>query len=150
MAFDQLLLTTAPWLAWAGVGFSVLTVIGFVSGWGLRFRLVGVSSFTFLLAISCWAFALSYSPPVVVEGAIRVPIVFDNGDDLVVAQAPSGLDPAAVAPTLEQLAANLRGAGRSSSVVSVRLRSVETSGDGVSRPVLLGDTMRDFRSAPIR
>ena len=150
MAFDQLLLTTAPWLAWAGVGFSVLTMIGFVSGWGLRFRLVGVSSFTFLLAISCWAFALSYSPPVVVEGAIRVPIVFDNGDDLVVAQAPSGLDPAAVAPTLEQLAANLRGAGRSSSVVSVRLRSVETSGDGVSRPVLLGDTMRDFRSAPIR
>jgi len=150
MAFDQLLLTTAPWLAWAGVGFSVLTVIGFVSGWGLRFRLVGVSSFTFLLAISCWAFALSYSPPVVVEGAIRVPIVFDNGDDLVVAQAPSGLDPAAVAPTLEQLAANLRGAGRSSSVVSVRLRSVEPSGDGVSRPVLLGDTLRDFRSAPIR
>ena len=106
--------------------------------------------FSFLLAISCWAFALSYSPPVVVEGAIWVPIVFDNGDDLVVAQAPSGLDPAAVAPTLEQLAANLRGAGRSSSVVSVRLRSVETSGDGVSRPVLLGDTMRDFRSAPIR
>ena len=150
MAFDQLLLTTAPWLAWAGVGFSVLTMIGFVSGWGLRFRLVGVSSFTFLLAISCWAFALSYSPPVVVEGAIRVPIVFDNGDDLVVAQAPSGLDPAAVAPTLEQLAANLRGAGRSSSVVSVRLRAVEPSGDGVSRPVLLGDTLRDFRSAPIR
>ena len=150
MAFDQLLLTTAPWLAWAGVGFSVLTVIGFLAGWGLRFRLVGVTSFTFLLAISCWAFALSYSPPVVIEGAVRAPIVFDNGDDLVVAQAPSGLDPAAVAPTLEQLAANLRGAGRSSSVVSVRLRSVETSGDGVSRPVLLGDTMRDFRSAPIR
>ena len=150
MSFDQLLLTTAPWLAWAGVAFSVLTVIGFLAGWGLRFRLVGVSSFTFLLAISCWAFALSYSPPVVVEGAIRVPIVFDNGDDLVVAQAPSGLDPAAVANPRTTRRQSPHGAGRSSSVVSVRLRSVETSGDGVSRPVLLGDTMRDFRSAPIR
>ncbi|MEC8215143.1 MAG: DUF2518 family protein [Cyanobacteriota bacterium] len=150
MAFDQLLLTTAPWLAWAGVGFSVLTVIGFLAGWGLRFRLVGVSSFTFLLAISCWAFALSYSPPVVVEGAVRAPIVFDNGDDLVVAQAPDGLNQADVAPTLEQLAANLRGAGRSSSVVQIRLRALESTGDGSSRPVVLGDTLRDFRSAPIR
>ena len=150
MAFDQLLLTTAPWLAWAGVGFSVLTVIGFLAGWGLRFRLVGVSSFTFLLAISCWAFALSYSPPVVVEGAVRAPIVFDNGDDLVVAHAPDGLNQADVAPTLEQLAANLRGAGRSSSVVQIRLRALESTGDGSSRPVVLGDTLRDFRSAPIR
>ena len=150
MAFDQLLLTTAPWLAWAGVGFSVLTVIGFLAGWGLRFRLVGVSSFTFLLAISCWAFALSYSPPVVIEGAVRAPIVFDNGDDLVVAQAPDGLNQADVTPTLEQLAANLRGAGRSSSVVQIRLRALESTGDGSSRPVVLGDTLRDFRSAPIR
>ena len=150
MAFDQLLLTTAPWLAWAGVGFSVLTVIGFLAGWGLRFRLVGVSSFTFLLAISCWAFALSYSPPVVIEGAVRAPIVFDNGDDLVVAQAPDGLNQADVTPTLEQLAANLRGAGRSSSVVQIRLRALESIGDGSSRPVVLGETLRDFRSAPIR
>ena len=150
MSFDQLLLTTAPWLAWAGVGFSVLTVIAFLAGWGLRFRLVGVSSFTFLLAISCWAFALSYSPPVVVEGAVRAPIVFDNGDDLVVAQAPDGLNQADVTPTLEQLAANLRGAGRSSSVVQIRLRALESTGDGSSRPVVLGETLRDFRSAPIR
>ena len=150
MSFDQLLLTTAPWLAWAGVGLSVLTVIGFLAGWGLRFRLVGVSSFTFLLAISCWAFALSYSPPVVVEGAVRAPIVFDNGDDLVVAQAPDGLNQDDVAPTLEQLAANLRGAGRSSSVVQIRLRALESAGDGSTRPIVLGETLRDFRSAPIR
>ena len=150
MSFDQLLLTTAPWLAWAGVAFSVLTVIGFLAGWGLRFRLVGVSSFTFLLAISCWAFALSYSPPVVVEGAVRAPIVFDNGDDLVVAQAPDGLNQADVEPTLEQLAANLRGAGRSSSVVQIRLRALESAGDGSTRPIVLGETLRDFRSAPIR
>ena len=150
MPFDQLLLTTAPWLAWAGVGFTVLTLIAFVAGWGLRFRLVGVSSFTFLLAVSCWAFALSYSPPVIIEGAQRAPVVFDNGDDLVVAQARTDLAEDAVQPTLDQLAANLRGAGRSSSVVEVRLRTLRSEADGISRPVILGKTWRDFRDSPIR
>ena len=55
-----------------------------------------------------------------------------------------------MAPTLEQLAANLRGAGRSSNVVQIRLRALETAGDGSTRPVVLGETLRDFRSAPIR
>ena len=70
MALDQLLLMTAPWLAWAGLALGLLTVIAFVARWGLRFRLVGVSSFTLLLAVSSWAFGVSYTPPVVVEGAI--------------------------------------------------------------------------------
>ncbi|WP_413442784.1 Ycf51 family protein [Synechococcus sp. MIT S1220] len=150
MPFDQLLLATVPWLLWAGVGFSVLTVLSFVASWGFRFRLVGVSSFTFLLAISCWAFSVSYSPPVEVEGAVRAPIVFDNGDDLVVAQAPSDLDAAAVGPTLSQLSGNLRGSGRSSSTVTLRLRAVRSDGSGTSTPVILGETERNFLDAPIR
>ena len=89
MALDQLLLTAAPWLGWSGLALLLLTVVAFLAGWGLRFRLVGVSSFTLLLSVSCWAFAVSYSPPVRIEGAVRVPIVFDNGEALVVAQAPA-------------------------------------------------------------
>ncbi len=150
MAFDQLLLTAVPWLAWTGLGLSGLTVIAFLAKWGLRFRLVGVSSFTFLLAMSCWAFALSYSPPVEVEGAIRAPVVFDNGNDLVVAQVSPNLNTTSVKPTLEQLAANLRGAGRSSNVVQIRLRALVPEGDGISRPEILGEIERDFRQSPIR
>ena len=150
MPFDQLLLNTVPWLAWAGVVFSILTLIAFFAGWGLRFRLVGVSSFTFLMAISCWAFAVSYSPPVQVDGAVRAPVVFDNGNDLVVAQIPADLTPDTVTATLDQLSANLRGAGRSSSTVKIRLRALQSEGDGMSRPVVVGETVRDFRSAPIR
>ena len=150
MPFDQLLLNTVPWLAWAGVVFSILTLIAFFAGWGLRFRLVGVSSFTFLMAISCWAFAVSYSPPVQVDGAVRAPVVFDNGNDLVVAQIPADLTPDTVTATLGQLSANLRGAGRSSSTVKIRLRALQSEGDGISRPVVVGETVRDFRSAPIR
>ena len=150
MALDQLLLTAAPWLGWSGLALGLLTVVAFVAGWGLRFRLVGVSSFTLLLSVSCWAFAVSYSPPVRIEGAVRVPVVFDNGDALVVAQAPADMPMSAVTPTLEQLAGNLRGAGRSSRTVQVRLRAVQPDGDGRSRPVILGEVVRDFRQAPPR
>ena len=150
MALDQLLLTAAPWLGWSGLALGLLTVVAFVAGWGLRFRLVGVSSFTLLLSVSCWAFAVSYTPPVRIEGAVRVPVVFDNGDALVVAQAPADMPMSAVTPTLEQLAGNLRGAGRSSRTVQVRLRAVQPDGDGRSRPVILGEIVRDFRQAPPR
>ena len=150
MALDQLLLTAAPWLGWSGLALGLLTVVAFVAGWGLRFRLVGVSSFTLLLSVSCWAFAVSYSPQVQIEGAVRVPIVFDNGEALVVAQAPAEMPMSAVTPTLEQLAGNLRGAGRSSRTVQVRLRALQPDGDGRSRPVILGEIVRDFRQAPPR
>ena len=145
MALDQLLISAVPWLGWAGLGLSLLTVVAFLARWGLRFRLVGVSSFTFLLAVSCWAFGVSYTPPVVVEGAIRAPVVFDNGTNLVVAQVPADLAPATVSATLEQLAGNLRNAGRGSGTVKVRLRAFESAGEGISRPVILGETERDFR-----
>ena len=72
MALDQLLDSAVPWLGWSGLGLALLTVVAFLANWGLRFRLVGVSSFTLLLAVSCWAFGVSYTPPVVVEGAIRL------------------------------------------------------------------------------
>ena len=150
MVADPLLLKAGSWLAIAGGVLLVLTVLAFVMGWGVRFRLVGVSSFTLLLSVSCWAFAVSYSPPVRIEGAVRVPIVFDNGEALVVAQAPAKMPMSAVTPTLEQLAGNLRGAGRSSRTVQVRLRALQPDGDGRSRPVILGEIVRDFRQAPPR
>ena len=145
MAFDQLLLTAAPWLGWSGLGLGALTAVAFLTKWGIRFRLVGVSSFTLLLAVSCWAFGVSYTPPVVVEGAVRAPIVFDNGNDLVVAQVPADLAPTTVQATLEQLEGNLRGSGRSSSTVLVRLRGIQPEGDGLGRPVILGEVSKTLR-----
>ncbi len=127
-------------MVWASL---FLTVVAFVTRWGLRFRLVGVSSFTFLLAVSCWAFSISYSPPVRVEGARQVPIVFDNGTDLVVAQASNDFEQEAITPTLNQIAENLRPGGRSREV-RVRLRQLQAVSEGTSKPVVLGETKRDF------
>ena len=93
MRADPLLLTAGEWLGIAGGVLLLLTVVGFVARWGIRFRLVGVTSFTVLLSLSCLAFAVSYAPRAMVEGAVSVPVVFDNGSDLVIA-AEGGEDKA--------------------------------------------------------
>ena len=62
MPADPLLLKAGLWLGVATGLLLLATVVAFVVGWGTRFRLVGVTSFTGLLAISCLAFAISYSP----------------------------------------------------------------------------------------
>jgi hypothetical protein len=151
MAADPLLLVASKWLGLAALALLVLTVIGFVVRWGIRFRLVGVTSFTALLAISCAAFAVSYSPRVTVPGAMTVPVVFDNGTDLVVAAAPLDLPPEAEAPTAEQVARNLRPTGRAPAdgVVHVRLRRLEDAGEGKSRPVVLAEADLDLTSGQI-
>jgi hypothetical protein len=151
MAADPILLVAAKWLALASLALLLLTVVGFVSRWGIRFRLVGVTSFTTLLAISCAAFAVSYTPRVTVPGAVVVPVVFDNGTDLVVAAAPQDLSPEAEAATAEQVARNLRPTGRSPAdgLVRVRLRRLVPAGEGVSRPVVLAEARLDLRSGEI-
>ncbi len=151
MSADPILFEAGRWLGVASAGLLLLTVIGFLARWGIRFRLVGVTSFTTLLSLSCLAFAVSYSPRVVVPGAVPVPVVFDNGADLVVAAAPADLPAAAVAPTLEQVARNLRGSGRSTvdGVVHVRLRRLEPAGAGLSRPVVLGEVARNLQDGSV-
>jgi hypothetical protein len=152
MAADPIALQAGQWLGVAGAGLALLTVAAFVAGWGVRFRLVGVTSFTVLLALSCLAFAVSYTPRVQVEGAVTVPIVYDNGADLVVAAAPPDLDSAGVGPTVEQLALNVRGRGRTSpdGQVRVRLRRLEPAPAGASRPVILGEVRLDLASGELQ
>jgi len=152
MAADPILFQAGQWLGVAGGGLALLTVAAFVARWGVRFRLVGITSFTVLLAVSCLAFAVSYTPRVSVEGAVVVPVVYDNGADLVVAAAPDDLPADAVAASLEQLALNVRGRGRTSAdrQVRVRLRRLEPAADGASRPVVLGELRRDLASGELR
>ena len=141
MPLPDLLDRAIGWLAWSGLAFALLTLVAFGARWGVRFRLVGVTSFTLLLAVSCWAFSVSYQPPVIVEGAVRAPVVFDNGNDLMVAQAPAGIAKEAIEPTLAQLAANLRSGGRNGEEVVIRLRQLQPGPEGSSTPVVLGEVV---------
>jgi hypothetical protein len=146
MSTDPILLVAGEWLGAASGVLAVITIAGYLLRWGVRFRLVGITSFTALLALSCLAFAVSYRPRVMVEGAVSVPVVFDNGAELVVAAAPANLPAAAAAPSAEQVARNLRGNGRQSddAIVRVRLRRVESVAPGLSQPVVLAEVRRDL------
>ena len=151
MPTDPILLEAGRWLGMASGLLFVVMLLGFRLGWGIRFRLVGVTSFTTLLAISCVAFAISYSPRVVVPGAVSVPVVFDNGGDLVIATAPVGLSDEAVTPSLEQVARNLRGSGRATrdGLVTVRLRRIEPVADGTDRPRVLAEVRRNLQNGDL-
>jgi hypothetical protein len=149
MRADPLLLTAGEWLGVASAVLLLLTVVAFVVRWGIRFRLVGVTSFTVLLSLSCLAFAVSYAPRQLVDGAVSVPVVFDNGTDLVVAAAPAELDPAAFGPSVQQVALNLRGSGRGTELVEVRLRRVEATAPGTDTPVVLATAIRNLADGSV-
>ncbi len=148
MLADPILLVAAKWLGIASGLLILATVAGFVLRWGIRFRLVGITSFTGLLAISCLAFSISYTPRVTISGAVVAPVVFDGGGDRVIAAAPGNLAQDAIGPTVIQVASNLHGGGRATSDgrVRVRLRSIEAVGEGVGRPVVLAEAVRDLGS----
>ena len=144
MSISQTLLEASNLLAWSGLGLIVITFVFFLFNWNGKFRLVGTTIFTLLLSASCLAFTKSYRPPFIVEGAQYAPVVYDNGSDLVVAQAPEGFPNEAIQPTLEQIAGNLNGRAANNSLVHVRIRKLETVREGVSKPVILGEVLRDI------
>ena len=143
MSISQTLEVITTWLAWSGLALGILTTIFFIFNWGGKYRLVGTTIFTLLLSASCWAFNESYRPPFNVEGSKYAPVVYDNGFDLVVAQAPQDFPEEAIEPTLQQIAGNLKGAGRNRSLVHVRIRKLQNVGEGLSKPVILGEVIRD-------
>ena len=149
MSMSEVIQDIAKWLAWGGSGLGVLTLIAYITGWGIKFRLTGITIFTLLLSASCWAFEQSYTPPINIEGYKYAPIVYDNGFDLVVAQASNDFPEESIKPTLLQIANNLKGGGRNGAQVKVRLRKIESAGDGISKPIVLGEIINDLKESKI-
>ncbi len=149
MSMTEVIQDLAKWLAWGGLGLGILTILAYLAGWGIKFRLTGITIFTILLSGSCWAFEQSYTPPVNVEGYKYAPIVYDNGFDLVVAQASNDFPEESIKPTLLQIAGNLKGGGRNGSQVKIRLRKIESAGEGISKPIVLGEIIKDLKESKI-
>ena len=149
MSMIEVIQDVTKWLAWGGLGLGLLTILAYFFRWGIKFRLTGITIFTLLLSASCWAFDQSYTPPVKIEGYQYAPIVYDNGFDLVVAQASNDFPNQAIKPTLLQIAGNLKGGGRNGAQVKVRLRKIESAGDGISKPIILGEIINDLKESKI-
>ncbi len=140
MSFFELLENTPFIFGLLGIFLFLVTLISFIFNFNFKFRITGATIFSLLLSLSSWAFIQSYSQNIKVEGAKYVPIVYDNGFDLIIAKANNDFPLEAIEPTLKQLSDNLRKGSRSGSKVKIKIRTLETISEGISKPVILGET----------
>ena len=139
MSFFELLNNTPKIFGFLGIFLSLITIVAFIFNFGFKFRIIGATIFSLLLSLSSWAFMQSYSEKVVVEGARYVPIVYDNGFDLIIAKAEDDFPEEAIEPTLQQLSDNLRQGSRSGANVKIKIRKLEKISDEISKPVIIGE-----------
>ena len=140
MSFFELLENTPKIFGILGIFLMFITIVAFIFNFSFKFRITGATIFSLLLSLSSWAFMQSYSEKVVVEGARYVPIVYDNGFDLVIAKAEDDFPEEAIKPTLQQLSDNLRKGSRSGANVKIKIRKLEKISDEISKPVVIGET----------
>ena len=140
MSFFELLENTPFIFGLLGIFLFLVTLISFIFNFNFKFRITGATIFSLLLSLSSWAFIQSYSQNIKVEGAKYVPIVYDNGFDLIIAKANNDFPLEAIEPTLRQLSDNLQKGSRSGSKVKIKIRTLEKVSEGISRPIILGET----------
>ena len=145
MSFFELLENTPKIFGYFGIFLLLLTVIAFIFNFGFKFRTVGATIFSLLLSLSSWAFIQSYSEKIVIEGAKYLPIVYDNGFDLIIAKADDDFPEESIEPTLEQLSGNLLKGSRSGANVKIKIRKLEKISDNVSKPVVIGEVKKNVK-----
>ena len=145
MSFFELLGNTPKIFGFLGIFLLCVTVIAFIFNFGFKFRIIGATIFSLLLSLSSWAFIQSYTEKVIIEDAKYLPIVYDNGFDLIIAKADDDFPEASIEPTLEQLSKNLRKGSRSGANVKIKIRKLEKISDDVSKPVVIGEVQKNVK-----
>ena len=108
MSFFELLRITPKIFGLLGIFLLLGTLIAFIFNLAFKFRITGAAIFSLLLSLSSWAFIQSYKENIKIDGAKYVPIVYDNGFDLIVTKADNEFSEESIEPTLKQLSANLK------------------------------------------
>ena len=145
MSFFELLENTPKIFGFLGIFLFCVTVIAFIFNFGFKFRIIGATIFSLLLSLSSWAFIQSYTEKVVIEDAKYLPIVYDNGFDLIIAKVDDDFPEESIEPTLEQLSENLRKGSRSGANVKIKLRKLKRISDGVSKPEVIGEVQKNVK-----
>jgi len=145
MSFFELLENTPKIFGILGIFLLIVSLVAFVFNFSFKFRIIGATIFSILLSLSSWAFIQSYSEKIVIEGAKYLPIVYDNGFDLIIAKAEDDFPEKSIAPTLEQLSENLRKGSRSGANVKIKIRKLEKVSADVSRPVVIGEVQKNVK-----
>ena len=145
MSFFELLENTPKLFGFLGIFLFLCTLISFIFNFSFKFRITGAAIFSLLLSLSSWAFMQSYTEKIKIEGAKYVPIVYDNGFDLIVTKADNEFPDEAIQPTLQQLSENLKKGSRSGSKVKIRIRKLEKISQDISKPVIIGEIEKSFK-----
>ena len=145
MSFFELLENTPKIFGFLGILLLLVTLVAFIFNFSFKFRIIGATIFSLLLSLSSWAFIQSYSEKVSIEGAKYLPIVYDNGFDLIIAKADVGFPEESIKPTLEQLSENLKKGSRSGANVKIKIRKLEKISDDVSKPLVIGEVQKNIK-----
>ncbi|MGB8700876.1 MAG: Ycf51 family protein [Thermosynechococcaceae cyanobacterium] len=135
---------------WSGIALLIcaaLSVLAFVLGWGMRFRLVGATGFMGILTFGLFALSLSPLSQTVVSGSTKYSLVYDSGaGEAVISVAPT-ITEEQLEATLQQAGLNLFSPGRlgrSNNQLTVRARTVIHPEAGISIPLYLGQVQRSL------
>ena len=145
MSFFELLEHTHRIFGFLGIFLLIGTFIAFIFNLTFKFRITGAAIFSLLLSLSSWAFIQSYTENIKIDGAKYLPIVYDNGFDLIVTKADDEFPEEAIEPTLKQLSENLKKGSRSGSKVKIKIRKIEKIAENVSKPVIIGEIEKSFK-----
>lgn len=141
--------TAAQWAGILTLVCAALTVLAFILKWGIRFRLVGVTSFMGVLTGGLFALNLGLFTRPAIPGAIRYSVIYDNGASLVAIAIPPQITESELEATLRQAAGDLFSYGRTSqtgSQMTIRARTILHPEPGISQPLYLGQVKRSLAS----
>lgn len=144
---EQLVLI-AQYLAIATVVFGAVTTIAFMAKWGFRFRMVGVTSFTGVLAGGVLGLSLAlYQRPIIPDSQPFVRVYDRAAGQLVITVNPK-MTSHQLEATLKQAVIDLSSPGRSSNdgTVMVRARVMVHTEPGVTQPLYVGAAVRSLNT----
>ncbi len=147
MLNPSLFLTLAKWSGILTLVFGAITALGFLLGWGIRFRLVGATGFMGVLTVGIFALGLVPFTRTVVPGAVKFSRVFDNGATRAVIAVSPTITETELEATLKQAASNLFSPGRlgsGQSDLTIQARTVLHPEPGLTQPLVLGQIERSL------
>ncbi|MEL4898170.1 Ycf51 family protein [Crocosphaera sp. Alani8] len=139
--------TYTQWATVATFFFLLLTIVGFIFQWGIRFRLVGITSFMVVLTVGLFGLGLGLFERTEIPGAIRFTRVYDNGGNQVVIIVKPSVTETQLKATLEQAANDYFSYGRTAGVdnkLTIRARTMVHPEIGQSLPLYIGQVKRSL------
>ena len=139
--------TYTQWSILATLVFFLLTIVGFIFKWGIRFRLVGITGFMIVLTVGLFGLGLGLFERTEIPGSVRFSRVYDNGGNQVVIVVEPSITETELEATLTQAANDYFSYGRTSGIdnkLTIRVRTLVHPESGESLPLYIGEVKRSL------